>query len=346
MNRRSSVTGLREDNKSSGATKYVATLLGILALGMLVLKQFAGNGLPTNLPQSWLARVLARSNAPPLKVYMYDMPDWLDKDVRAMVDESNGWLNRSRVYDADIWVYDFISTAPFRTNDPGEADLFYIPIYPDLYLQQQMLSHNYSEAIRITSEEYVRPALEYLGYTMPYWKRMQGRDHFTTLSANLGRCVHFSALKREEIQEMFVLQHLGDLDLVNNDEVVLRNTGAEWPSADGQVWPCYKKGRDILIPPFLEQAGVPVLRPQAKTRKIKTLLRFNLISKQQALLYARTNVRQSLSDLYEKGLIQGADWRINDFVGTLDDMANAVTSVDPPGEVSYHGLQSISYDVG
>jgi hypothetical protein len=237
---------------------------------------------------------------------------------------------------SDVWVYEQLTEAQFRTYDIETASLFYIPIFPDIYFERARSKHgDVSLALAETAEQYIRPAFDYIRATYPSWKRYGGRGHFTTLSHSLGRCAYLAHLQKEEYGDMFFIQHLGALTLYNGDSQVQHALGiSEEPAEQEQnKFACYKPGWDVLLPPVIpkevrEAESKAIRGKKMNERALKSLYRFDPTWSSDPTSY-HTNVPAMLSNLHEKGKLQNADWHVNDLVGTFSDMQKAAVCVTP-----------------
>lgn len=263
----------------------------------------------------------------PMRIFMYELPDDLDKDIRTAWYQ-DAWLNNTAEYNSDLWVYDFIANSPHRTKNPEEATLFYIPIYPTRRLHLQLHTHNWQDSIEI-SVNYSRTALWYIREHFPYWDKHKGRDHFTTLTGDHARCLHFTGMSRQDFGEMFTLQHLGDLVLSNQTPGIPRHRDGET-----DIWSCYRAGWDILLPAYLPSQEIETAGVFEQQRDITALYRFDLGTATSGHPYHNVNVRRRLKEMYDSTPLPGANWKTSSLTATLNDMARSVFCISPPGVVS------------
>lgn len=238
--------------------------------------------------------------------------------------------NNSR---SDVWVYEQLTSAPFRTYDIEKASLFYIPIFPDIYYESALAEHrNVATALSETAEKYIRPAFDHIRAAYPSWARANGRGHFMTLSHSLGRCAYLPYLQKEEYGDMFFIQHLGALTLYNGDSEVQYALGISQETASQDKFACYRAGWDVLLPPVLlkevREAENKPSKTKMQERALKSLYRFNPTSDLDPNSY-RPNVPALLSNLYEQGKLLHSDWRVDDLVGTFSDMQRTAVCVTP-----------------
>jgi hypothetical protein len=235
-----------------------------------------------------------------------------------------------------MWMYNFLSEASFRTHDPNEATLFYIPIFPTRRLHLKQPKVGWQDAIAASAHD-VKWGVHWVKEHWNYWRLNNGADHFTVLAGDHGRCTHMSRLTKEDVGDLFVFQHLGDLTLWNGDESVIHATA--WPPQPeaGQYWPCYRPNHDILLPSCVLKKQVPVVSPFHARREISALFRFEPEAATANHPYHHVNIRRTLKDQFEKNPIRGADWRhYQGLNSTLQDMANSTLCMIPPGIVRTH----------
>jgi hypothetical protein len=262
----------------------------------------------------------------PFKIYMYDLPDDLDKDVReAPYDRNGSW---SIEYNSDMWTYRLISASPYRTLDPEAATLFYMPIFPTRRLHAAVHSKkSWQDSIEI-AVNYTATALQHIQREYPYWSRKNGKDHFTTVTGDHARCLHFTGLSKDLIGDLFLLHHLGDLTLSNQSPRIPRHRAGEV-----DIWPCYRPDRDILLPALIDHDTTPVVDPHP-SRNASIIYRFSLESATSGHPYHGINVRKALRSMFEAHPLPYADWRYRSLQDTVADMSHSTFCVSPPGVVS------------
>ena len=256
-----------------------------------------------------------------MKIYVYELPRYLGKDVSNWEYPEGSWLQESMDdYEADLWVHKKITKSPQRTYNPEEATLFYIPMLPTRVMHRALEAEDKGWFGAVdASAQYTAEVLTYVQES-PYWRRMNGRDHFTTFTDDNGRCNHLRGLNMSLWGEMFVAQHLGDL--VMRDHIA-------------QNYPCYRCDRDILIPSPLRTAFNPFVEPLGRKRNITALYRFSTDTATSVHLYHNTVVRSALSRLYDENPLPGPDWGSRPLDETLEDMAQSIFCICPPGVVAH-----------
>ncbi|PSC70174.1 ser thr phosphatase [Micractinium conductrix] len=173
------------------------------------------------------AQMKGRPNQANFKIYMYELPGRFGAVQR---DPGSGPpIEGNALYAADFMFLEQFVHSPVRTEDPSEASLFYVPVFPFA------LTGPGGDSL-----EYVNQALDYLRTTYPYWNRTAGRDHFFFTMGDRGSC-HLHGLAAQPIK----LTHFGYME--SNP----RNSTMEtiWDMGT-QGWSCYHPLRDVVVPPL------------------------------------------------------------------------------------------------
>ncbi|PSC75169.1 exostosin-like glycosyltransferase [Micractinium conductrix] len=107
------------------------------------------------------------------KIYMYELSTQLAFENA----EFSGWQQHDAIYVAYQQFLEQFLLSSVRTEDPAEANLFYIP--------SMTFSHSSNVG---TGEEHMRLVIDHIRHEYPYWNRTGGRDHFFWLPADRGAC--------------------------------------------------------------------------------------------------------------------------------------------------------------
>ena len=78
---------------------------------------------------------------------------------------------------AEIWVHQTLLKHPYRTFDPMEADMFYIPLYISVSSDVEPMAGSLM-CEGLTHMERMNKALDYLGKESKFFKNLGGSDHF------------------------------------------------------------------------------------------------------------------------------------------------------------------------
>ena len=300
----------------------VMTILGagsLLRLFFLDGNRNTSNTLFSVFPLRWEEGKTDRSTT--MKIYVYELPRHLGEDVLNWEYPEGSWLQGSMDdYEGDLWMYKVITKSSLRTYNPEEATLFYIPMLPTRVMHRALEAEDRGWFGSVdASAQYTAEVLTYVQES-PYWRKMNGRDHFSTFTDDNGRCHHLKGLNMSLWGEMFVAQHLGDL--VMRDHVA-------------QNYPCYRSDRDVLIPSPLRTAFNPFVEPLGRKRNITALYRFSADAATSLHLYHNKVVRTALSRLYDENPLPGSDWGSRPLAETLEDMAQSIFCICPPGVVAH-----------
>ena len=263
---------------------------------------------------------LLTSSTPP-KIYIYPLSG---NETEELIEYQwkSGWLQDIEdQYQGDIQVYHWLINSSWRTYNPDEATLFYVPILPTRLLHREM-DHgaNWDQAAH-KSGQYIEEALSYVKQR-PYWERSNGRDHFTMLADDMGRCYHFKYLDPVIWGDMFTLQNHGDL--VQRDYI-------------NQSWPCYDPEKDILLPVYTPLKAFGLVNVFDHSRPITLLYRFGNSESTAANPYHGIYVRNELILQHNRAPVPGSDWSVKSVNETMDDMARSVFCVCPPGVSAFTG---------
>ena len=297
--------------RSWGVIRSTLVLLALIVYGIHVATY--------RWPMRWNKDPLTSSTIP--KIYVYPLPG---NETAELIDYqwASGWLQDiEHQYQGDIQVYNFLINSPWRTYNPDEATLFYIPILPTRLLHQEMdLGANWDQAAH-KSGEYIETTLNYVRQH-PYWERFNGRDHFTMLADDMGRCYHFKYLEPVIWGDMFTIQNHGDL--VQRDYI-------------NHSWPCYDPEKDILLPVHTPLNTIGLADVFGHKRPITLLYRFGNSESTAANPYHGIHVRNELILQHKQAPVPGSDWSVKSVNETMNDMANSVFCVCPPGVSAFTG---------
>ncbi|KXZ42907.1 hypothetical protein GPECTOR_112g277 [Gonium pectorale] len=109
-----------------------------------------------------------------LKIYMYDLP-W---NVAFPYEYNDGHHSRDMMYAAyEYFMQYFLNDTVVRTENPYEANLFYVPLL--LYFYVGNVKDPVPHATRV---------LDYIRTNWPFYNRTGGRDHFYFMTGDRGTC--------------------------------------------------------------------------------------------------------------------------------------------------------------
>ncbi|PSC75115.1 exostosin-like glycosyltransferase [Micractinium conductrix] len=161
------------------------------------------------------------------KIYMYELSAQLAYDNVYRY----GWHGHDRIYEAYTKFMEQFLLSPVRTEDPSEANLFFVPAF----------TYHYSGNVG-TAEEHIHLLLDHLKHTYPYWNRTGGRDHFYWTPADRGSCHVREPLAHDAIR----IQHFG----MHNPA----GTTGHFPHLGHPAYGCFHPLRDVVSPPLWDAA--------------------------------------------------------------------------------------------
>lgn len=188
--------GREEEGRELGASKAVAQAVAAMAGGL-----------------------------PPLKIYMYDLPDRFNVEpLNALMADTHAWGRFEESGGLEFGFHAYLneqeenSRSVLVVDDPSEADMFYVPVYPSAVLQkaQPFVDPGMADgrnveaskaalgvqAARNRAAQLVLDAMDVVegeaagGATGAaeaeagwYWRRHGGRDHVIVLGSDHGLCL-------------------------------------------------------------------------------------------------------------------------------------------------------------
>jgi len=126
-----------------------------------------------------------------LRIYMYDIPS----SIVFSGDFDDNKMGRDRMYTAyESFIKMFLQDWSIRTENPHEANLFYIPA----------LLYFYTANV-FKPGPHIQRVVEYVSTEFPFWNRTRGKDHFFWLTADHGAC----ALSGAAMDHAIKVTHFG-----------------------------------------------------------------------------------------------------------------------------------------
>jgi hypothetical protein len=105
------------------------------------------------------------------KIFVYDLKPEYNVDL--VKDQPRC---RTDQYGTEIRFHENLLHHSVLTNDPEEAEFFFVPIYGECYLFRETQKSGTNNAMKVTNLWY-RDALKTIQTEYPYWNRTDGRDH-------------------------------------------------------------------------------------------------------------------------------------------------------------------------
>ncbi|KAJ0238919.1 glucuronoxylan glucuronosyltransferase IRX7 [Hirschfeldia incana] len=186
-----------------------------------------------------------------LKIYVYDLPSKFNTD----------WLANNRcsnhLFAAEVALHKALLSLEgkdVRTEDPYEADFFFVPVYVSCNFSTlngfPAIGHARSlieEAIGLVSAEY------------PFWNRTSGSDHVFTATHDFGSCFHT----------------MEDRAIADGVPVILRNSIVLQTFGVTFKHPC-QEVENVVIPPYISPVSLHKTQknvPVTKERDIRVFFR-------------------------------------------------------------------------
>ena len=198
--------------------------------------------------RSAAAAVAAATELPPLRIYVYDMPehnvDYVKINPMCRHDyKDSTWQTK---YTAEVYFHEALLASPLRTTDPESADLYYVPLYIACFMHGRATNF-------IKGNELVAEVIGKLRSDYPYWDRSEGRDHVWFFTHDIGGCLAPYLALRHSI----LLTNTGDLE--SRPDAFGTYTGMYTPSygkTRDLSLPCFSPWKDIVVPPFISDRDV------------------------------------------------------------------------------------------
>ncbi|KAG2484066.1 hypothetical protein HYH03_017086 [Edaphochlamys debaryana] len=163
----------------------------------------------------------ARHVAGQMRIYMYDLP-WYEAFPHEL---EEGRYHRDPMYTAyEYFLSFFLSDTTVRTENPYEANLFFVPA----------LNYFYSENVN-PAGFHAADVVSYVRQTWPFWNRTGGTDHFMFFTGDRGAC----DVPRWMQDTIIKVVHFG-----------MSHTGLNWTVIHNHDYACVQVKRDLVVPPL------------------------------------------------------------------------------------------------
>lgn len=153
------------------------------------------------------------------KVYIYNLPT----RIAYFGTKFAGYQGSDTIYTAYEYFLGNLLKSDFVTQNPEEANLFYVP------------AHTYEFTIGAMNignpEPGILHAIDYIRHEYPFWNNSGGIDHVFWTSGDRGAC----ALRSNVTQTPIKLTHYG-----------------RFGRQEGGSSVCFRPGRDIVVPPHVQ----------------------------------------------------------------------------------------------
>ena len=163
-----------------------------------------------------------------LKIYVYDLPKSYNKEI-----EEQNPLCRSHMFAPEVYIHEKLLESSVKTNDPREADLFYVPTYTSCkYLGRGMFGVDPWFGKRL-----VRASIDLISRKFPYWNRHKGQDHIFSMTYDYGACFEY---KYEKANQAGVIRELHASILLS---IISDTTNS-----------CFRPSIDVVVPAMVSNS--------------------------------------------------------------------------------------------
>ncbi|EFJ48508.1 acetylglucosaminyltransferase [Volvox carteri f. nagariensis] len=175
------------------------------------------------------------------KIYMYELP-W---EIAFPYELGEDVHTRDNIYTAyEEFMKYFLVDDMVRTQNPYEANLFYVPALTYFYATNVRNGQWQAEAV-----------IEYIRTKWPFYNRTGGRDHFVFFTGDRASC-HFQRWIQDSVIKVV---HFG-----------MQHRNLTWNEISNRDYACIQNKRDLVVPPRTVNLG-PLL-PSFSTPYYKWLV--------------------------------------------------------------------------
>ncbi|KAF6261895.1 hypothetical protein COO60DRAFT_713350 [Scenedesmus sp. NREL 46B-D3] len=170
-----------------------------------------------------------------LKVYAYDLP-W---ELAYQAEYHLGWRDHHDIYLAWRLFGEmfFNDSSTVRTDNPYEANMFYIPA----------MTYAYSSNLGDT-QVHAKRVIDHVRFTWPFFNRTKGLDHFIWLTNDQGAC-SWPGATHPEMANVIKVVHFAWHNPLG------KSVPTGWNRLPNKHWGCFHPLRDISAAPYwMEQA--------------------------------------------------------------------------------------------
>eukprot|EP00884_Botryococcus_braunii_P022615 jgi/Botrbrau1/9037/Bobra.0376s0014.1 len=267
-----------------------------------------------------------------LKIYIYDLPAHLQN----CTDEADMW--QYSLYGGEIRLPRLLRASSHVTQDPEEADYFYVP--PIFFCLGTP-----KDAATIARE-----TLQLIRQ-LPYWDRYGGVDHIWIYTQDQGYCQSEILGTLEDVYNSTILSHYGLLEPLPIPSCLVTDLLANFGSCPHlqrakPTRPCFTPGKDFVIPHFCFERRMehvdyrnvipmylpgPNLEPTfRRDREHKLFFAGGTRSKDPVALYSG-GVRQTVNLLRDAPGIKFVTDYYRNTQDYIDDMQRSIFCLTPSG---------------
>ncbi|GIL47860.1 hypothetical protein Vafri_4498, partial [Volvox africanus] len=154
-----------------------------------------------------------------LKIYIYELP-W---EIAFPFEVQEEIHSRDNIYTGyEQFMRYFLMDDSVRTENPYEANLFYVPA----------LAYFYAENVR-NSQWQIKAVIDHIRQQWPFYNRSGGRDHFVFMPGDRASC-HSDRWLQDEIIKVV---HFG-----------MQKKNLTWLGIENKDYGCIQTKRDLVVP--------------------------------------------------------------------------------------------------
>ena len=161
-------------------------------------REKAGGGKPKLTPRSGEANL-------DFKVFVYPLPPKFHVGLK---EEQSRCVHDQ--YGTEIRIHEELLASPLRTEDPNEAEFFFVPIYGECYIFRAIQQLGSKEGFK-SANRFYHEGLKMVREQWPYWNQTQGRDHVFVFAGARGP--HIFTDWKQNVKKSVFLTPEGDRSL-------------------------------------------------------------------------------------------------------------------------------------
>jgi len=192
-----------------------------------------------------------QATVPTAKIFVYPLPPRFNEDIL----NTNPACNTS-MFSAEIRIHEWLKNCPHaRTEDPENADYFFLPVYSTCYLTKNREAvaklhvdpHRYQRQIVAQALSWILERDEY----RPYLTRKAAADHLLAATHDFGKCFTYRDMGHGTVIGDGLHEHASLL----HEMVYLQYNGEHSTKSS-----CFVPGHDVVIPPVSAYESAPDYR--------------------------------------------------------------------------------------
>jgi hypothetical protein len=176
-----------------------------------------------------------------LKIYVYPLPHGYNINAIKMLRKHPKQYRNFFQSSADLYFHQrLLHASTLYTDNPEEADYFYLPIYTSA----MTLMHVNSKTARDKTRKIILNAIK-RAKKLPFWDRHEGRDHIFIFPHSFGACIGnpYDEYRNEDGLHAKLMKQIGNSIFLTYD--------AQQYEEGELIRQCYNPEKDIVIPPLV-----------------------------------------------------------------------------------------------